>query len=786
MLCRLGLSFFLCVLISGCGGGSAISQSRLLPVPPSGGAQGMGVAVSISIPAVPSNASAIGRRPLYVSANTQSAAISVNGGTPVIANLAASSPNCTAVAGGGRTCTVTISAPVGTDTFAETTYASTNGTGSPLSESTTSETIVAGKANTVNMTLGGVVASIALSLSNPNPRVGQTSTLGVNVNFYDASNAAIIGGDPFANPVTLTNSDTSGATTFSKTVLNSPSDAVGLTLGYTGASISQAVLGASAAGVPAGSVTKATLTPSNSSDFVDWPTYQYDSQRTGFNPSSSAITPASISQIHLGWQISSAGDSQTQPIVATNINGHSAIVIIGGFSGINAYDALSGAKVWQTNLGTQNLQGCGRAPVSGTAYFDRALGAVFMAGGDSGNPSHDILYEVNVATGSVMNKVDLTPNLLPGEALFGHTAVTYANGLLYAGTGSNCEGTNTGLPSWRGRVVAVNPGTMQVVGTFFTTFGQNGVDIGGGGVWAWGGVSADPSGNVYVATGNAETNNAVGMPVPAPFVLTDDEQAGYAEHLVKLTSDLSQVEDSNYPGFNFQIGSNDLDYAGTPVIYTPPLGSGCGQLSATQGKGGTLVINNTQQLTPALNSFAFSVPNGEAFYIGNPGYSPVTGLLYAAVSSSGNGSLMMPPGMAAISGCGSTAKISWTTPFGPDSTAYAPEHPARSAPTVTAGGVVFMATPCTSNGNGGCTTAGKINGAVWAVDAATGALLGGGKPLLVMSDTALMAPSADGLWVYVLDNSGNLYGLTIDASVRAITAKPGRRVQPSFVIRHLH
>jgi hypothetical protein len=272
--------------------------------------------------------------------------------------------------------------------------------------------------------------------------------------------------------------------------------------------------------------------------------------------------------------------------------------------------------------------------------------------------------------------------------------------------------------------------------------------------------------------------------VPAPFVLTDDEQAGYAEHLVKLTSDLSQVEDSNYPGFNFQIGSNDLDYAGTPVIYTPPLGSGCGQLSATQGKGGTLVINNTQQLTPALNSFAFSVPNGEAFYIGNPGYSPLTGLLYAAVSSSGNGSLMMPPGMAAISGCGPTAKISWTTPFGPDSTAYSAPAP-RSAPTVTAGGVVFMATPCTSNGTGGCTTAGTLNGAVWAVDAATGALLGGGKPLLVTSGIVLMAPSADGLWVYVLDDSGNLYGLTIDASVRAITAKPGRRVQPSFVIRHL-
>jgi hypothetical protein len=790
MIRRMTPSLFLCVLLSACGGGggSALPQAHVTAAPiPTPKANPQKVTVSITIPAGTRNGSGRRRRPQYISVNTNSAAISVNGGTPVIAGLSANSANCTS-SPAGVTCTLSIDAPVGPDTFVEQMYASVNGTGPVLSQSTTSATIVAGIANTVNMTLDGVVASIVLTLANPTPPIGPPLTIPLTVTFFDASNAAIIGSAPFANPITLTDSDTSGATKLSQTAITAPSNASNVTVAYSGAPLAQAaVFNATAVGVPSGSITPATLTPQQTgpAGFVDWPTYAYDAQRSGFNPFSTAITPGSIANgqgLHLAWQVASTGHSTTQPIVVTNIAGHQAIVIIGNFNGAIAYDALTGATVWSTTLGTQNLDACGSsAPIAGTAAYDAALGAVFMAGGDSGSPSHVILYRMDVATGNVTGQVNVTPTLLPGEATFAHDAVTLANGLAYIGTGSNCEGATTGPPSWRGRVAAVDPGSMAVVNTFFTTYDQLGVgNVGGGGAWAWGGVSSDTSGNVYVATGNAETVDSVNQTPPPPFILTTDEQAGYAEHLVKLTANLSQVEDSNYPGFNFQIGYGDLDYAGTPVIYQPPIGSGCGLLSATQGKGGTLVINNTQGLTPALNSFALSVPSGVADYIGNPAYSPNTGLLYAPITSSGLGSSMLPPGLAAIGGCGSS--LSWNTPFGPDSVSYPGPHP-RSAPTVTAGGVVFMGTPCTSNSNGGCGSPGIANGAVWAVDATTGALLGGGNPLLVTPDSVLMAPTVDGQWVYVLDNSGNLYALTIDPSIPKIAAKPGRRSAASFMIR---
>jgi hypothetical protein len=692
--------------------------------------------------------------------------------------LAAGSPNCTPVSGGGRTCTAPISAPAGADTFAETTYATTNATGPILSQAATSATIVAGQANVVNLTLDGVVASISLTLLNPTPPLGSKTVINLIANFDDASGAAIIGAAPFANAISIADSDTTGATVLSKTTLASPGDAVGLTVTYNGSPIAPAVFTPSASGVPARNITSATLTPSSAQAFVDWPTYGYDTERSGYNPYTTGITPGSIGNFKVAWQ-ASLGTAQTQPIIATNVPGHAdPELILGAFATVKALDAYTGATLWSTTLPSQYGQDCGYAGVSGTPVYDKALDAIFVAAGDGQQPNHVVLYELNAGTGAKENAVTVTPSLLNGEAVIGHSGLTLANGQVYVGVGSNCEGTQSGLPSWRGQVVAVNAATMAVTNTFFTTWQQGGA-YGGGGVWSWGGVSSDPNGNVFVATGNAETYNSVNQQINPPFVGTNDEQAGYAEHLVELNSNLSGVEGSNYPGFNFQIGYGDLDYSGTPVVYSPTITPGCGELTATQGKGGTLVVNSAQGLG-VVGNFALSIPSGYAYYIGNPAYSPTTGYLYAAISSSGNGSSMLPPGLAAIGGCGSA--ISWHAQFGPDSALYQGENP-RSAPTVTAGGVVFMGTPCTSDGKGGCGAPGNVQGALWAVDGQTGNVLGGGKPLLITGDNIRMAPSVDGLWIYLMDDSGNMYGLTVDPNVKGITPQSRQRVAPSFRLR---
>ena len=96
---------------------------------------------------------AVQRNPRYVPATARSVSVTVNGGTPQYLNAPAS--------------TIVIDAPVGTDTFVFQTYDDQNGQGNVLSRASVTQTIVLGGANSVSAVLNGVVASVAISLSNP-------------------------------------------------------------------------------------------------------------------------------------------------------------------------------------------------------------------------------------------------------------------------------------------------------------------------------------------------------------------------------------------------------------------------------------------------------------------------------------------------------------------------------------------------------------------------------------------------------------------------------------------
>jgi hypothetical protein len=438
------------------------------------------------------------------------------------------------------------------------------------------------------------------------------------------------------------------------------------------------------------------------------------------------------------------------------------VLVVGTGSGYEAaYDAYSGTQLWSTFLGRQDEGQCGTGGVAGTALYDPALGSVFVAAGNGATPNHVVLYRLNVATGAITGSVDLSTSLLSGETVSAHTAVSLVNGQLYLGTASSCEAA-----SWRGAVYSVNPSSLAITGTFYTTYGQGG-NYGGGGVWGWGGVSADPSGNIYFGAGNAESANTYASgTIQAPFVVAPTEYTGYAEHLTELDPTLTTVRGSVYPGFDFSVGGYDLDFPGTPTIFQP---LGCDVLAATQGKGGTVVVGDTANLSAPPAQYTFSMPNGLAEYMGNPAYSPLTGYVYAAISSGTD--TIAPPGLAALGSCGRT--LAWHAQFGPDSFGYQADGATpRSAPTVTAGGVVFIGTPCTPASGGGCGAPGALAGAVWAVDASTGSVLGGGNPILLTGDHVRMAPTVDGQWMWVLDQSGNLYGLTVDPSVPTLSRRP--------------
>ena len=245
---RVGTAVILTLaLLAGCGGGSTgsvVPQQQPQPQPTQQKTQEVTVSFNI---VVPTAAGAHARRvPNYVSASTKSATIAVGSATPTTVN-------CTAV------CSGTVSAPVGSDTFAVNLYDATNGAGNLLSTGTLTQTIVANQANAVNVTFNGVVASLALSLASPTVTPGTAGSVGVTVNALDADGNVIVGPGVYVNAsansvtIALSNSDASGNSSLTQTSVTQPT--TGIKLNYTAAFDTNPTITANATGFTAATVT---------------------------------------------------------------------------------------------------------------------------------------------------------------------------------------------------------------------------------------------------------------------------------------------------------------------------------------------------------------------------------------------------------------------------------------------------------------------------------------------------------------------------------------------------
>jgi hypothetical protein len=498
-------------------------------------------------------------------------------------------------------------------------------------------------------------------------------------------------------------------------------------------------------------------------------------------------------------------NTQSQPILATEIAGHQGVLYVGGGTGyVDAYDATTGATIWSVNTG-QMTYSCGGSTayfgVGGSAAYDpTGTPSLYVVGSQNSTintEGSNSLFHLDGATGTLDGSVNFAPNPVgPSEVDFAHTSVTLSNGTAYVGTSASCDNS-----SWRGRVATVSVPGMTLANSYFTVWNSTTQPWGGGGVWGWGGVSLDGSGNVFTGVGNTDNGETEHGTIVAPFSPAPEEYSAAGDGFIKLSSDISTLEDIDHPipPGSYSGSSVDLDMQGTPAIFTPN-GVSCDPLAALQGKSGSLYLYDTTNLAQGpLTSYQLAPSTYADGFLGGPAYSPVTGMLYVNVASS-SGSLY-PPGMIAINpGCTTTAapSVAWTSEFGPDSYPYGLP---RSVPSVSAGGVIFVASPCIPSGNSCASTTttygkkrargpvhqiccaptgGEEGGALWMIDASTGNVLNGGLPLLFTDGAPRAPPTIDGDWVFVLDNGGNLYGLTTDASYAPIQSQ-ARPVSPKML-----
>jgi hypothetical protein len=181
-------------VLAGCGGGGGA-------VPHTGGGSSQGALANATLRIViPEKTTTNGvRRPAYISPSTTQLAWTLDGASQSTVPLTPGSAGCTG-SGSTLTCTVNFYVAPGLHTFSFTLQDASN---KPLSAATNvSSTLVAGQANTLSVTLGGIAQSFSLTSSNSNfatPSSGSGYTVFGNaamtlaINTVDADGNIIVG-----------------------------------------------------------------------------------------------------------------------------------------------------------------------------------------------------------------------------------------------------------------------------------------------------------------------------------------------------------------------------------------------------------------------------------------------------------------------------------------------------------------------------------------------------------------------------------------------------------------
>ena len=380
-------------------------------------------------------------------------------------------------------------------------------------------------------------------------------------------------------------------------------------------------------------------------------TYHYDNNRTGWNSNEPNLTPANVSSSYFGVLHSVTLDELVsgQPLYVPGVN-----ITAGAFQGVHdvvyvatenntvyAIDAESGTVLLSPNLGPPVIRplGC-NSPVVGidsTPVIDpisNTLNAMVYTQQSSG-PAY-LLHSLDL--GSLTDKV--APQLVTASQTLAdgtttnfnakyqrqRPALLLANGNIYAGFGSFCDGP----PSLsRGWLLGWQAGTLTPLPSnrVFNVQTTSPHNFFLASIWMSGfGPSADDSGNVLVVTGNSD-----------PSGTTYDGITSIQHSVVKVSPDLSTVLDlftpSNWPTLDVK----DLDFGSGGVLVLPDQPGLTPHLAVAAGKPGTMFLMNEDSLGgySSLNNNVLGSYNISPCWCGLSYFVDPTDSLPRVVSSGG-------------------------------------------------------------------------------------------------------------------------------------------------------
>jgi hypothetical protein len=341
-------------------------------------------------------------------------------------------------------------------------------------------------------------------------------------------------------------------------------------------------------------------------------TYHYDTYRTGWNNTETALTPANVSSSSFGLLHNVALDDQvdSQPLVVpgvtitagSNQGLHDVVYVATEGNTIYAIDVHSGAVLLNPNFGSpvQYPLGCNNngpnVGINSTPVIDPSSSTLYVIiyTQDASGPAYRVhALDLGSLTDKVTPQMVSASHTLSDGTTFNFNA-TYqrqrpglllANGNVYAGFGSFCDfradvsrgwllGWNTGsltpLPANR-----LNDLQDSSPDRFFLSS-----------IWMSGyGPAADDSGNILFVTGNSD-----------PSGTTYDGVSNIQESVVKVSSDLTTVLDLFTPSNQGSLDQGDADFGSGGLLVLPDQPGSKPHLAVAAGKVGTMYLMNEDDL----------------------------------------------------------------------------------------------------------------------------------------------------------------------------------------------
>jgi outer membrane protein assembly factor BamB len=352
-------------------------------------------------------------------------------------------------------------------------------------------------------------------------------------------------------------------------------------------------------------------------------TYHYDNQRTGWNPSETALTPANVASTRFGLLHQVALDNQvdTQPLFVSgeSIAGgtHDVVYVATESNTVYAIDAATGAILLSRNFGppvpiaalpagcTNNANTIG---ITGTPVIDTAAGILYVIVYTYENNAP--IYRVHAL--ALATLADTVPPVviaatapLVGGGGYAFTpassrqraALLETSGAIYAAFSSFCDAA---ADTSRGWVLGWQAGTLTpLAANELVDQAAKTIDYKQylGSIWmSAAGIAADDQGSLYFVTSNS---NAADY----------NSQSDLSESVVRISADLTTVQDFFTPRNHATLDDNDLDLGSGGILLLPDQPGAYPHLAIMAGKQGPLYLFNRDHLgglaptPPALHSY---------------------------------------------------------------------------------------------------------------------------------------------------------------------------------------